>query len=530
MSYHYEPSPFMLPTSHYDEAKADRAVTFINNLSHTKGKWAGKRFDLLPWQEQIVRDLFGIVKEDGNRQFLTAYIEIPKKNGKSELAAAIALYLLYADNEASAEVYGAACDRNQASIVFDVAKQMVQMSRPLEKRSKIMGATKRIVNYSNAGFYQVLSAETGTKHGLNVSGLVFDEIHAQPNRHLYDVLTKGSGDAREQPLFFIITTAGTDRNSICYELHTKALDILNGRKKDTSFYPVVYGLSDEDDWNDEANWRRANPSLGHTIGIDRVREAYQQALDNPAEENVFKQLRLNMWTSSSVAWIPEHVYAKGNDPIQYESLKGRSCYAGLDLSSTSDITAFVLVFPPRFEEENYIVLPFFWLPEDTLELRCRRDHVLYDVWERQGYIKTTEGNVVHYGFIEKFIEDLSEIYHIKEIAYDRWNATQMVQNLEGMGLTMVPFGQGYKDMSPPSKELYKLMMEGKIQHGGHPVLKWMGQNVVMRQDPAGNIKPDKEKSVEKIDGIVALIMGLDRCIRHQTDEGSVYDERGILSF
>ncbi|MBY5013753.1 terminase large subunit [Streptococcus suis] len=530
MRYHYEPSPFMLPTSHYDKAKADRAVTFINNLSHTKGKWAGKRFDLLPWQEQIVRDLFGIVKEDGNRQFLTAYIEIPKKNGKSELAAAIALYLLYADNEASAEVYGAACDRNQASIVFDVAKQMVQMSRPLEKRSKIMGATKRIVNYSNAGFYQVLSAETGTKHGLNVSGLVFDEIHAQPNRHLYDVLTKGSGDAREQPLFFIITTAGTDRNSICYELHTKALDILNGRKKDTSFYPVVYGLSDEDDWNDEANWLKANPSLGHTIGIDRVREAYQQALDNPAEENVFKQLRLNMWTSSSVAWIPEHVYAKGNDPIQYDSLKGRSCYAGLDLSSTSDITALVLVFPPRFEEENYIVLPFFWLPEDTLELRCRRDHVLYDVWERQGYIKTTEGNVVHYGFIEKFIEDLSEIYHIKEIAYDRWNATQMVQNLEGMGLTMVPFGQGYKDMSPPSKELYKLMMEGKIQHGGHPVLKWMGQNVVMRQDPAGNIKPDKEKSVEKIDGIVALIMGLDRCIRHQTDEGSVYDERGILSF
>ncbi|HEM4029642.1 TPA: terminase large subunit [Streptococcus suis] len=530
MSYHYEPSPFMLPTSHYDKAKADRAVTFINNLSHTKGKWAGKRFDLLPWQEQIVRDLFGIVKEDGNRQFLTAYIEIPKKNGKSELAAAIALYLLYADNEASAEVYGAACDRNQASIVFDVAKQMVQMSRPLDKRSKIMGATKRIVNYSNAGFYQVLSAETGTKHGLNVSGLVFDEIHAQPNRHLYDVLTKGSGDAREQPLFFIITTAGTDRNSICYELHTKALDILNGRKKDTSFYPVVYGLSDEDDWNDEANWRRANPSLGHTIGIDRVREAYQQALDNPAEENVFKQLRLNMWTSSSVAWIPEHVYAKGNDPIQYESLKGRSCYAGLDLSSTSDITAFVLVFPPRFEEENYIVLPYFWLPEDTLELRCRRDHVLYDVWERHGYIKTTEGNVVHYGFIEKFIEELSEIYHIKEIAYDRWNATQMVQNLEGIGLTMVPFGQGYKDMSPPSKELYKLMMEGKIQHGGHPVLKWMGQNVVMRQDPAGNIKPDKEKSVEKIDGIVALIMGLDRCIRHQTDEGSVYDERGILSF
>ena len=274
----------------------------------------------------------------------------------------------------------------------------------------------------------------------------------------------------------------------------------------------------------------SKPILGHTIGIDRVREAYQQALDNPAEENVFKQLRLNMWTSSSVAWIPEHVYDKGNQEIDIVSLKGRECYAGLDLSSTSDITAFVLVFPPRNELENYVVLPFFWLPEDTLSLRCRRDHVLYDVWEKQGFLHTTEGNVIHYGYIEKFIEELSKNYHIKEVAYDRWNATQMVQNLQDMGLNMIPFGQGYKDMSPPSKELFKLMMEGKIQHGGHPVLKWMGQNVVMRQDPAGNIKPDKEKSVEKIDGIVALIMGIDRCIRHQGNDFSIYDERGIISF
>lgn len=530
MTYQYKPSPFMLETSHYDKAKADRAVAFIQNLCHTKGKWAGKKFLLLPWQEQIVRDIFGIVGENGKRQFLTAYIEIPKKQGKSELAAAIALYLLYADNEPSAEVYGAACDRSQASIVFDVAKQMVQMSPALLKRSKITAATKRIVNYSNAGYYQVLSAETGTKHGLNVSGLVFDEIHAQPNRKLYDVLTKGSGDAREQPLFFIITTAGNDKNSICYELHTKAMDIKAGRKKDNTFYPVVYGLTEQDDWNEEANWYKANPSLGHTISIERVREAYKNALENPAEENVFKQLRLNIWTSATVCWIPEHIYIRGDLPIDMDSLHGRECYGGLDLSSTSDITAFVLVFPPRTEDEKYIVLPFFWLPEDTLDLRCRRDHVLYDVWELQGYIQTTEGNVVHYGFIEKFIEELGEKYHIKEIAFDRWNATQMVQNLEGMGFTVVPFGQGYKDMSPPSKELYKLLMEGKINHGGHPVLKWMAQNVVMHQDPAGNIKPDKEKSVEKIDGIVATIMAIDRCIRNKSDDGSVYDERGIIAF
>lgn len=452
------------------------------------------------------------------------------KTHNSELAAAIALYLLYADNEPSAEVYGAACDRNQASIVFDVARQMVEMSPALMRRSKIRTAGKRIINYRNAGFYQVLSAETGTKHGLNVSGLVFDEIHAQPNRKLYDVLTKGSGDAREQPLFFIITTAGNDKNSICYELHTKALDLMAGRKKDSTFYPVVYGLEGEADWTDEANWYKANPSLGHTIQIDRVREAYRNAVENPAEENVFKQLRLNIWTSASIRWIPEQVYDKGNLPMDRDALRGRLCYGGLDLSSTSDITALVLAFPPRTEEEKYILLPFFWLPEDTLELRCRRDHVLYDVWQKQGFIQTTEGNVIHYGFIEKFIERLGETYHIREIAYDRWNATQMVQNLEDMGFTMVPFGQGFKDMSPPSKELFKLLMEGNIIHGGNPVLKWMAGNVVMRQDPAGNIKPDKEKSVEKIDGIVASIMALDRCIRNRTGSGSVYDERGVISF
>lgn len=245
---------------------------------------------------------------------------------------------------------------------------------------------------------------------------------------------------------------------------------------------------------------------------------------------MFKQLRLKIWTSATVCWIPEHIYNRGNLPIDMASLAGRECYGGLDLSSTTDITVFVLVFPPRSEEEKYIVLSFFWLPEETLGLRCRRDHILYDVWEHQGYIKTTEGNVLHYGFIEKFIEELGQKYHIREIAFDRWNATQMVQNLEGMGFTVVPFGQGYKDMSPPSKELYKLLMEGSINHGGNPVLRWMAQNVVMRQDPAGNIKPDKEKSTEKIDGIVATIMSLDRCVRNQKNGSSVYDERGIISF
>ena len=466
-----------------------------------------------------------------SHQYLAGRSMVPTHN--SELAAAVALYLLYADNEPSAEVYGAAADRQQASIVFDVANQMVRMTPALMKRSKIMGATKRIVNYANAGFYQVLSAEVGTKHGLNVSGLVLDEVHAQPNRKLYDVLTKGSGDAREQPLFFLITTAGTEKKSICYELHTKAVDILAGRKIDPTFYPVVFGLTDEDDWHDEKNWYKANPSLGQTIQIDRVREAYREALQNPAEENVFKQLRLNMWVSSLTRFIPEQIFDLGNIPIDMEALKGRDCYGGLDLSSTGDITAFVLIFPPRNEYEKYILLPFFWIPEETIPLRVRRGSVPYDVWQKQGYLLATEGNVIHYGFIEKFIEKLGETYHILEIAFDRWGAVQMVQNLEGMGFTVVPFGQGFKDMSPPTKEFYKLLMEGKIIHGGNPVLRWMAGNVVVETDPAENIKPTKVKSPEKIDGIVASIMALDRCIRNAGEQqGSIYDDpdRGLLVF
>ena len=524
----YKPSRFMLPTSHYDKAKADRAVKFIENLCHTKGKWAGKRFWLLPWQEQLIRDIFGIVKPDGYRQLRTAFVEICKKVGKSELAAAVALYLLYADNEPSAEVYGAAADRQQASIVFDVAKQMVEMSPALLKRSKLMTATKRIVNYGNSGYYQVLSAEVGGKHGFSVSGLVFDEIHTQPNRQLYDVLTKGSSDARQNPLHFIITTAGTDRHSIAYELHTKAVDILEGRRVDPTFYPVVYGLKDDEDWEDEANWYKVNPSLGYTVDVERLRDAYREAKQNPADEITFKWLRCNMWVSSTVAWIPDAIYMRGNEPIDMASLEGRDCYAGLDLSSTGDITALVLIFPPRDEDEKFVLLPYFWIPEETIPRRVKANSVPYDIWEKQGYIMSTEGNVIHYDFIEKFIMDLSEKYHILEIAVDRWNATHVIQNLEDNGLTMVPFGQGFASMSAPTKEFYRLLMEGKIIHGGHPVMRWMAGNVVVDTDPAGNIKVTKAKSKEKIDGIVAAIMALDRAVRHESEGRSVYDTRGII--
>lgn len=525
----YKPTKFKAKGSYYDKEYADFAVAFIESLCHTKGTWAGKKFELIDWQEQIIRDLFGTLKPNGYRQFNTAYIEIPKKQGKSELAAAVALLLTCGDGEQRAEVYGCAADRQQASIVFEVAADMVRMCPALSKRVKILTSQKRIIYIPTNSFYQVLSAEAYSKHGFNIHGVVFDELHTQPNRKLFDVMTKGSGDARMQPLYFLITTAGTDTHSICYETHQKAKDILEGRKIDTTFYPVIYGADESDDWTDPKVWEKANPSLGITVGIDKVRAACESAKQNPSEENSFRQLRLNQWVKQAVRWMPMDKWDKCAFAVREDDLKGRVCYGGLDLSSTTDITAFVLVFPPCDEEDKYIILPYFWIPEDTLDLRVKRDHVPYDVWERQGYLQTTEGNVIHYGYIEKFIEKLGERFNIREIAFDRWGAVQMVQNLEGMGFTVVPFGQGFKDMSPPTKELMKLTLEQRIAHGGHPVLRWNMDNIFVRTDPAGNIKADKEKSTEKIDGAIATIMALDRAIRCGNNNcASVYDDRGLL--
>lgn len=519
----------MAKDSVYSEVHADYAVNFINCLSHTKGKWSGKPFELIDWQEQIIRDLFGTIKPNGYRQFNSAYIEIPKKQGKSELAAAVALLLTCGDGEERAEVYGCAADRQQATIVFDVAADMVRMNPALNRRVKILASQKRIIYKPTNSFYQVLSAEAYSKHGFNISGVVFDELHTQPNRKLFDVMTKGSGDARTQPLYFLITTAGNDTKSICYETHQKAKDIIAGRKHDSTFYPLIYGADENDDWSDPEVWKKANPSLGVTVDIEKVKQAYESASQNPGEENAFRQLRLNQWVKQSVRWMPMDKWEACAFRVDEKSLEGRLCYGGLDLSSTTDMTSFVLVFPPEDEDDKFVILPYFWIPEDTLDLRVKRDHVPYDIWLKQGYIQTTEGNVVHYGFIESFIEELGEKYNIREIAFDRWGAIQMVQNLEGMGYTVVPFGQGFKDMSPPTKELMKLTLEQKLAHGGHPVLHWNMDNIFIRTDPAGNIKADKEKSTEKIDGAIATIMALDRAIRNgNVNSASVYDDRGLF--
>ena len=527
----YKPTRFMAADSFYDKKKADYAVSFIETLCHTKGRWAGDRFRLLEWQEQIIRDIFGVIKPNGYRQFNTAYIEIPKKQGKSELAAAVALLMLCGDGEERAEVYGCASDRQQASIVYDNALQMCRMCPALMKRVKILASTKRLIYHPTRSIYQVLSSDAFRQHGHSCSAVIFDELHTQPNRELFDVMTKGSGDARMAPLFFLITTAGTNTHSVCYEQHLKALDILEGRKVDPSFYPVIYAAKPEDDWTDPNVWKRANPSLGITVGLDKMLAACESAKQNPAEENSFKTLRLNIWCQQSVRWMPMHAWDACDFPVDVDELAGRVCYGGLDLSSTTDLTAFVLVFPPTDDDEKYMVIPHFWLPADNLALRVRRDHVPYDLWERQGFLHTTEGNVVHYGYIERFIEELGERFNIKEIAYDRWSATQVVQNLEGTGMILVPFGQGFKSMSAPTNDLMRLVLSKRIAHAGHPVLRWNVDNIFIKTDPAGNVKIDKEKSTERVDGAVALVMALDRAIRCGSGiapENSIYNERGLL--
>ena len=505
----YTPTKFMAKGSHYDKAAADYVVNFIEQLRHTKGEFYNQPFALIDWQERIIRDVFGTIRADGYRQFNTAYIEISKKSGKSELAAAVALYMLCADGEQRAEVYGCAADRR--------------------KRCDIRPSRKTILFKPTNSIYKALSADVAGKSGVNVSALIFDELWVQKDRKFFDMMTKGTSDARKNPLHFIITTAGNDTHSICYELHQKAMDIISGRKVDPTFYPCIYGAEENEDWTDPEVWKKANPSLGITIGIDKVQAACNSARQNPGEENAFRQLRLNQWVKQAVRWMPMEKWDKCAFAVDEEMLEGRVCYGGLDLSSTTDITAFVLVFPPTDEDDKYYVLPYFWIPEDNISLRVRRDHVPYDIWEKQGFLQTTEGNVVHYGYIEKFIERLGERFNIREIAFDRWGAVQMVQNLEGMGFTVVPFGQGFKDMSPPTKELMKLTLEQRIAHGGHPVLRWMMDNIFIRTDPAGNIKADKEKSTEKIDGAVATIMALDRAVRcGNVNTESVYDSRGIL--
>jgi len=517
---------------YFDQAKADRTINFIKQLKHTKGKWRGVPFTMLPWQEQALRDIFGTMRDDGYRQYTMAYLETPKKNGKSELGAGIGLQGLCADDEWAAEVYGCASDRAQASLVFDVAVDMVDQNPTLKKKIKLVLSQKRMVYLPTRSFYQVLSAEAFSKHGLNVSRVIFDELHAQPNRDLWDVMTEGSGDARTQPLFFVITTAGDDpdRTSIGWEIHEMAVDVLTGKKYDPTFYAMIFGVDREnrriwkgreyeviegdieDDevwrsiWENEETWSKVNPSIGHTISMDKVRNHLTRARGSIVREKNFRWLRLNSWEKLKVGkWMGVDFWDRCRGKIDLERLRGRPCYGGLDLSSKIDMTSFVLLFPPGDINRQWTVLAWFWVPEDCIRERVEADKVPYDVWAQQGYLTTTPGNVIDYAFIERKILELADIYSIQSIGFDPWNAMQTAVRLGDEGLTMIEVRQGFRSMSPPMKEIEQLVRGKKILHNGHPILRWNVDNVEVKIDENENMRPVKGKSTERIDGLVAMI-------------------------
>jgi phage terminase large subunit-like protein len=511
----------------FDEVAADAAVRFFETrLHHTKGEWAGRTFDLSEWQkDDIIRPLFGWKRADGTRRYRKVYIEIPRKNGKSSLCAGLASLLLMADKEPGAEIYSAAADKDQARIVFEQAKQMLQASPDLASRVDIF--KNSIVMKNGNSVYRVLSADAPTKHGLNAHGVIFDELHAQPNRDLWDVLTTSTA-SRRQPLVIAITTAGYDRESICWEQHEYARQVKAGIIQDDSFLPVMYYAEESDDWLDPAVWRKANPGMGVSVKEEYLHEQAKIALNSPAYQNTFRRLHLNQWVQQETRWLDMKAWDACAEPFDHKLLEKSLCYGGLDLSTTSDIASFLMCFPSEpGESEQYVWLPKFWIPEDNMIERARKDRVPYDAWVRDGLMTATPGNTIDYGYIMRDIEALGEKYHIAEIAFDKWGAYQMSQMLEGLGFTMVGFGQGFFSMSPPTKELMRLVLDGKLRHGGHPVLRWMADNMVVTTDPAGNVKPNKQKSREKIDGIVAGIMSLDRAVRHETKPMSVYEKRGL---
>ena len=495
---------------------------FEQLLGHVKGELAGESFKLSDWQwKDIIQPLFGTLRADGTRQYRTCYIEIPRKMGKSTLAAGIALYLLFADQEPGAEVVSAAADREQASIVFDMAKIMIENSPILSQRCTVY---RKWIETKTGGVYKAISADAYTKHGMNLSGIIFDEVHCQPNRELWDTLQTSTG-ARRQPLTFAITTAGYDRESLCYELHKYAKGVKEGTIVDPAFLPVIYAAGDDDDWTQEETWKKANPGYGVSVQADYFRQQVLEAKASPGKEMAFRRLHLCQWTEGVSRWINlEKWDACLADP--WPDLAGQPCWGALDLSSTTDLTSLSLSWPV---EQFIFCKTWSWAPRGAMKERERRNRVRIDTWAHQGNIEITAGDVVDYDAVVSKLFELSKIYQIKEIAIDRWNASHIAQVIQAQGLPVVAFGQGFASMSPACKDFEALVLSGRFKHDGNPVFRWAVGNVSIQTDAAGNIKPSKERSLEKIDPAVAAIMATARArVQSVTDQGSIYEKSGLF--
>jgi phage terminase large subunit-like protein len=506
----YDPVATAPPGWWFDAPLAEKVVRFFASmLKHVEGALAGKPFVLEPWQAAHIGCAFGWKRPDGTRRYREVFDYEPRKNGKTAKLGGLINYVAFCDHEAGAQIYSAAAEREQAALVYRQAKGMVVQNKELHSNSRIYVALKSI-EFPNSVTYKALSADADTKHGFNTHLVVVDELHAQPNRELVDVLVTSTG-SRRQPLIWYITTADFNRPSICNEKHDYACKVRDGIINDPSFLPVIYGAEPDDDWTDPAVWRKANPNLGVSVSLEYLERECKKAQETPAYENTFRRLHLNQRTETDTRAIQMERWDAIKDAVDEEALLSRECYGGLDLSMTTDLSAFVLLFP-ALDGNGYDVLPFFWAPRENARLRERRDRVPYETWARQGHLKLTEGNVIDYDVIREDIGRLRDRFNIREIAADRWNATQIITQLQGDGFEIVAYGQGYKDMTAPTKELLKLVTEGTLRHGGHPLLRWCASNTATEQDAAGNLKPSKKKSTERIDGVVSLVMALGRAM------------------
>jgi len=514
---------------YYDAEAGDKAVRFIEKfLTHTKGELGGSPFILEDWQkDEIIKPIFGTKHTStGLRRYRTAFIFLPRKNGKSTLAAAIILALMFLDNEAGAEYYSAANDKEQAKLVFDCAKGMVDNSPQLSAR--LESFRNSIVYNEKGSSYKAISRESGTKHGFNVSAAIYDELHAMKGgdaENLYQVLETATG-ARREPLMIAITTAGYDITSECYKMYSYAKRVQSGEVKDSAFLPVIYEADIEDDIQDPKTWAKANPNYGVSLKADYMKREALKAATLPSYENIFRRLMLNQWTGSDVRWISDELWTNCNQTIDESKLKHAPCWGGLDLASVRDLTALVLVWQV---DEMYVYKHWTFVPEDKVHQRTGgKDGVNYLEWSE--ILEITGGNVTDYDYVKAKILQLSELYNVQSIAYDRYNSSQLVLDLVAEGVKMSPFGQGFISMSPPTKALEGKILKEEVVHFNCPVLRWQIGNVQLATNPAADIKPVKDKAKDKIDTIVAMIMATGEMIFTEREKSSVYQQgRGFLS-
>lgn len=510
-----------------DEKTAFRAIKFISLLKHTAGEFAGVNFQLLPFQIKFIIDVVATFdKATNKRRYSQALLFIPRKNGKTELLAAILLYFLFVDSEKGKEIYCAANETEQAKIVYNATSTMLRQNHALEKIATIFKSTKTIErNNEFKDFIKVLTANADTKDGLRPYIFVYDELHAAKNGELLRVLEEGTR-SRSNSLSFIISTAGYNLNGEMYRLYEYAKNVQSGVIKDDSFYSMIFE-ADAKNWQDEKEWIKANPAMDRGIKLDKLKEAFIKASNDALAMQSFKTKHLNIWVADNEnSWVSDEPWLKNSHGFNLDEIlqdKGLIFYSGLDLSSVNDLTAFVLI--TQFKGK-FVVIPHFWLPAENLRVKSKKDYVSYERWIKEGFIKTTPGNVLDYGFIQRDILEICANLKVEGVAYDRWNAAGIVSNLSDEGLNMLSFGQGFASMSAPTKELYTEILKANLEHFNNPVLRWMATNAVIKKDPAGNVKLDKEKSRDKIDGIVALVMAY--AIRKSLSPAiNPYESRGI---